>query len=247
MNKGWAPNLVKSMIPKKWKFVIGALRQPSYAEDGIIACRINDFLFADKFAHAYEAGKATGSWGEMELRWRVYVSCWAGQHAMRLPGDFVECGVNRGGMARAVMKYTNFSQSDKKFYLLDTYCGIPDELKNSSAKADFKYRECYEDVCKTFSQVPNARIIRGTVPSTLPKVDSRQIAFLSIDMNCARPEIAAAEFFWDRVVSGGVIVLDDYCYSEHFREQKVAFDDFSRRMDTEVMALPTGQGIIFKA
>jgi hypothetical protein len=65
-------------------------------------------------------------------------------------------------------------------------------------------------------------------------------------MNCAPPEVAAAQYFWDKIVSGGIIVLDDYCYSEHYRDQKLAFDAFSQRMNTEVMALPTGQGVIFK-
>jgi len=179
--------LLRAIVPKRWRSIAGTARRATYVEDGLIACRISDFLLDDKFARAYDAGKATGSWDDMDLRWRVYVSCWAGQHAMRLPGDFVECGVNRGGMASAVMKYTNFSQSDKKFYLLDTYCGIPDEMKSSSADVDFRYRECYVDVCKTFSQIPNVRIIRGAVPSTLEKVESHQIAFLSIDMNCAPP------------------------------------------------------------
>jgi O-methyltransferase len=234
------------ILLKRWKSVISTLRNATYAEDGLVACRISDFLFSGVFSHAYEAGKATGSWGDMDLRWRVYVCCWAGQHAIGLPGDFVECGVNRGGLASAVMKYTNFSESDKKFYLLDTYCGIPADLKKSSAKVDFNYPDCYEDVCKTFSQIPNAQIIRGAVPSTLPEVKSNQIAYLSLDMNSSGPEVAAALFFWDRIVSGGVIVLDDYCYSELFRDQKLAFDNLARRVNTQVLALPTGQGVVFK-
>lgn len=234
------------MVPQKWKSILGTLRHSTYAEDGIIASRNNEFLFAGKFARAYESGKATGSWGDMDLRWRVYVSCWAGRYAMNLPGDFVECGVNRGGMASAVMKYTNFTDSNKKFYLLDTYCGIPDESKSSAAALDFDYTECYDDVCKRFSQVPNARIVRGPIPSTLHEVASERIAYLSLDMNSAIPEIAAAEFFWDKIVGGGVIVLDDYCYSRHFVKQKMAFDKFSVQISTEVLALPTGQGIILK-
>jgi hypothetical protein len=36
------------------------------------------------------------------------VACWAAPDAKSIPGDFVECGVNRGGMARAVMECVNF-------------------------------------------------------------------------------------------------------------------------------------------
>jgi O-methyltransferase len=48
------------------------------------------------------------------------------------------------------------------------------------------------------------------IPDTLPQVKSDRICYLSIDMNNAAPEIAAAEYFEDRMISGGIIVLDDY-------------------------------------
>jgi len=174
------------------------------------------------------------------------VACWAAQHAKSLPGDFVECGVNRGGMARAVMEYVDFSTIAKKFYLLDTYCGIPDEMKHFSAPLAFNYSECFEEVKKTFAHFSNVQIIRGTVPMTLRHVESNQIAYLSIDMNCAEPEIATAEFFWDKISAGGVLMLDDYCYSEEYRLQNTAFNDFAKAHNVEVLALPTGQGLIFK-
>jgi O-methyltransferase len=238
--------LFKTIVPKRWRSFVNTAAHSTYTEDGLITCRINDFLFAEKFARAYETGKATGSWGEMDLRWRVYVCCWAAQYAMKLPGDFVECGVNRGGMASAAMKYAEFSESNKRFYLLDTYCGIPNHAKGSSADLELNYTECYEDVRRTFAHIPNVHVIRGAVPSTLPKVESSEIAYLSLDMNNSIPEVAAAEFFWERIVPGGVIILDDYCYSEHYKDQNLAFGNFSRRMDTQILALPTGQGLVFK-
>jgi hypothetical protein len=61
----------------------------------------------------------------MDPRWRVYTACWAASHAVNLPGDFVECGVNRGGMALTIMEYLNFNSLGKRFFLLDTYCGSP--------------------------------------------------------------------------------------------------------------------------
>jgi len=239
--------VLKKFVPRSVRNALQMTHGSEYAEDGLIASRITDFLFSGKFAGAYEVGKSTGSWGSGGLRWRVFVACWAAQHAKSVPGDFVECGVNRGGMARAVIEYVNFSSLDKKFYLLDTYCGIPDEMKCSSAPLAFEYAECFEDVKKTFAQFSNVQIIRGTVPMTLRHVESKQIAYLSIDMNCAKPEIASAEFFWDKMSAGGVLILDDYCYSEEYRAQNRAFNDFAKKRNVEVLALPTGQGLIFKS
>jgi len=84
------------------------------------------------------------------------------------------------------------------------------------------------------------------VPETLPQVCADKICYLSLDMNCAEPEIAAAEYFWPRLESGAVIVLDDYGYSDEYLRQKRAFDEFARAKEVQVLLLPTGQGLIFK-
>jgi O-methyltransferase len=219
--------ILKQLLPESVRRTLGIMQNSTYAEDGLIAARITEFLFSGKFDVAYRKGKSTGSWGTMDLRWRVFVACWAAQHAKSLTGDFVECGVNRGGMARAVVEYVGFSTLDKEFY-------------------PFDYTECFEAVKQTFAQFSNVRVIRGVVPNTLANVESDRVAYLSIDMNCVEPEIAAAEFFWERISPSGVIVLDDYCYSEHYGLQNKAFDEFARSHNVEVLALPTGQGLIFK-
>src|SRR6266576_2276311 len=197
-------NVLKKISPKFLRNIIRTVHASTYAEDGLVAERITEFLFSGRFNLAYQMGKSTGSWGTMDLRWRVFVACWAAQHATSIPGDFVECGVSRGGMARAVVEYVGFSNVDKTFYLLDSYSGIPEEMKYSSAQLPFEYSECFEAVKQTFARFSNVRVIRGIVPNTLPSVDSNRIAFLSIDMNCVEPEIAAAEFFWDKMSPGSV-------------------------------------------
>jgi predicted O-methyltransferase YrrM len=79
----------------------------------------------------------------------------------------------------------------------------------------------------------------------LSQVPAKKVAYLSIDMNCVMPEIAAAEYLWDRIVSGGVILLDDYGWQGAIA-QKRAFDEFAQKRNTLVLPLPTGQGVILK-
>ena len=64
-------------------------------------------------------------------------------------------------------------------------------------------------------------------------------------MNCVAPEIAAIEYLWDRIATGGVVLLDDYAFEQH-EEQQVQFDDFASRKGTTILTLPTGQGIMLK-
>ncbi len=220
----------------------------TYNRDGMATTHNSDFMQDSLFAEAYALGKDTGSWGEEDIQWRAYVACWAADKAKSLPGDFVECGVNRGGLSRTVMHYVNFDGLDKTFYLLDTFEGLSEKYISEREKVrgirPGGYEECYSAVRETFKGF-DVRIIKGTVPDTLSQVTTDEVCYLSIDMNCVEPEIAAAEFFWDKLVSGAVVVLDDYGWTQHY-EQKVAFDEFASIKGVRVLAMPTGQGLIFK-
>jgi O-methyltransferase len=64
-------------------------------------------------------------------------------------------------------------------------------------------------------------------------------------MNIVLPEIAAIEFFWDRIMPGAVVLLEDYGWSTH-TAQEAAFDEFTRARGTMILNLPTGQGLIVR-
>jgi len=81
------------------------VRNPSYAQDGLYTLHCADFMRDEHFAKAYAAGEATGSWSGAAVHWRVYVACWFAERASSLEGDLIECGVNRGGISRAIVSY----------------------------------------------------------------------------------------------------------------------------------------------
>lgn len=147
------------------------------------------------------------------------------------------------------MEYINFKSLPKTFYLMDTFEGFSEKyltLKDIKAgKSTDSYEPCYELVKNTFREFHNAEIIKGPIPDTLSKVKTRKVSYLHIDMNCMLPEIAAAEFFWDKLVSGAIIILDDYGHRGH-EEQQSAFDDFARSKGVKILAIPTGQGLIIR-
>lgn len=220
----------------------------TYCEDGLLTVHNCDFASDPRFAAAYAAGRATDSW-DRDIRWRTHVLCWAGAHASKLEGDFVECGVNRGGYSLAVMEYLGFEKLGRRFFLMDTFRGLVEEQITEAERANGidadRYVECHEAVQTTFAGYPNVRIVRGAIPATLGEVDAETVAYLHIDMNVVAPEISAAEHFWDRMPRGGVLVIDDYGFRKH-HQQKLAFDRFARERDVEVLSLPTGQGLILK-
>jgi O-methyltransferase len=227
----------------------GYREKPQYNQDGLATAHNCDFLKDALFLESYRLGEETGSWAGSQPVYRAYVAAWAAQRASRLAGDFVECGVNRGALSRMIVNYVKFDKLPKTFYLLDTYQGFAEQTLSDFEKQrhahSARYPDCYEAVVKTFAPFSNVKIVRGIVPDTLNKIPSTQIAYLSVDMNCAAPELAAVEYFWDRIVPGGMIVLDDYGFNLH-DEQKQGHDALGKKLGYTILAMPTGQGLIVK-
>jgi hypothetical protein len=230
----------------------------AYRADSMILTNKNlAALFESKFQRAYTRGLNSGhrlheAFGDINIEYRAYVVCWAAAHAAHLSGDFVECGVNTGIYALAICDYLDFNSLDKSFWLFDTYEGVPAaqaserERKLGRGGAENKaYPECYKLVKENFAPYPRVQLVRGLVPDTLTTVNIDRVAFLSLDMNIAHPEVSAIEHFWPKMVSGGAVVLDDYAWRDH-EEQHRAMDGFAHSVGVQILTLPTGQGLILK-
>jgi hypothetical protein len=187
----------------------------------------------------------------------VHVALWAAATAVRIPGDFVECGVNAGFVSSAIMHRLDWKNVPKRFYLVDTFCG-PVTAQYSSAEikagrltlaektiASGGYVTDTKRIRENFAEWPNATVIQGAVPQILPEVSVDRVAFLHLDMNCAYPERAALEFFWTRLTPGAVVLFDDYSYfgSAH---QAESVDAATAKLGVSVLSLPTGQGLVIK-
>jgi len=235
------------------------LQSADYVHDGLAVWNKNvSFLSDPKFQRAYARGqnsghKLTGSPHKpLHVEWRVHVLLSMAAHAAKLPGDFVECGVNTGVFSLSVCDYLDFDQLGKKFYLFDTYEGIPaDQMSEHEkslgriAESERYYEECFETAKRNFSEFKQAILIKGRVPDSLVAPESGSICYLSLDMNIAAPEIAALNFFWNKLSPGAPVILDDYGWKP-YRPQKTAIDEFAAAHGVAVCELPTGQGLMFK-
>lgn len=228
-----------------------------YIEDGLITVHSDMFREDPRFLQAYSRGVQSSRGFDPHFRWRVHTALWAAQTSLRVPGDFVECGVNAGFISSAIMQYLNWNRLGRQYYLIDTFSGpLLDQFSEQevrSARRDIAvaamnagaYVTDMERVLENFAEWPSATIIRGAIPEVLTTTPIQHVAFLHIDMNCERPEEAALEFFWDRLSPGAVVLLDDYAYMGHTC-QRMAIDRLARRLQSTVLALPTGQGLIIR-
>jgi SAM-dependent methyltransferase len=227
-----------------------------YDQDGLRSIHNHEFMDDPAFRKAYERGvRAAGD--DYRWHWRVHIGLWAAACAARLEGDFVECGVNRGFLSSAIMDYLNWDSLEKHFYLLDTFRGLDERFvspadrasgaveKNTKSLASGFYVQGIDEVRANFSQWKNVSLIEGPIPETLPQVRTDRIAYLHLDMNCSPPEVAAIQFFWERLVPGAFVLLDDYAYYGYL-SQKTAMDRFAQEKRIKILSLPTGQGLLVK-
>ncbi len=241
---------------KKNKNALAPKVESPYKHDGLYSIHNHDFMISSDFLTPYKRGiEAAGQ--DYQWYWRVHMGLWAARSSFRVAGDFVECGVNRGFLSSAIMKALDWDASGRTFYLLDTFAGLDDRFVSETEKVagvldrnarDINsgfYTKNLQEVINNFSEWKNIAIVAGTIPETLDKVTSEKIAFLHIDLNCALPEVAALECFWDRLQPGGLVLLDDYAYNG-YQSQKDAMDAWSKKTGAPIASLPTGQGLIVK-
>jgi len=248
-------SLIKALSAK---FGVGIFNlRGRYAQDGLFTVHSDDFRSDPAFKAAYARGVQAGRGADPGFEWRVHVACWAAHTALRVEGDFVECGVNAGFLSSAIMNKLRWNTLGRRFYLIDTFSGpvltqySPEEVRKQRLSIAEKALEAgayvtdMDRMRANFAEWTNAILVQGAVPEILEKVDFGPVAFLHIDMNCALPEQRALEFFWDRMPAGAVVLFDDYGYYGHDC-QRDAIDATVRDRGAEILSLPTGQGFIVR-
>ncbi|HEX5227003.1 MAG TPA: TylF/MycF/NovP-related O-methyltransferase [Bryobacteraceae bacterium] len=248
-------DLLRRMLAKAGYTVVN--RRWFYAADGLFTVHNDHFRHGAKFREAYRRGIQAADGADPDLEWRLHVALWAASAALRVPGDFVECGVNKGFISSAILQRLDWSRIPRHFYLIDTFSGpILSQFSEGEvgrgrrrvaedAIARGAYETDVERVRANFSEWPNALVVQGGIPEILPAVQVSRVAFLHLDMNCALPERAALEHFWPKLSPGGFVLLDDYAYRE-FEAQMESMDELAGVLGFEILSLPTGQGLIIK-
>lgn len=246
-------SLLQKLPPRAQWSVMAFLRPPvHFGDDVAVWKRRPPFTGDRRFEEAFVASTSFASEQvrQMDIRWRAYVCCWAARQALLTEGDFVECGVNTGVIAGTICRYLDFARLQRGFFLFDTYQGIPVDLARGAEQGRVHmYNQQYPDVWEVaranFHDFPNATLVRGRVPDTLPDSGVQKVAYLSIDMNIVAPERAALEYFWPILSPGGIVVLDDYGFIAH-EQQRLSADEFADAVGVPILPLPTGQGLLVK-
>lgn len=145
-----------------------------------------------------------------------------------IPGDFVECGVWRGGsslLVGLILKQRGIV--DRKVVLYDTFSGMPAPTEfdvDKYGRTGFQMMEdyaddngwCYaslSDVTHVFkSQDFNFEVefIEGDVMSTLQTHQPSCISLLRLDTDWYESTALEYELLYPNLSPGGVLIIDDY-------------------------------------
>ncbi|MEV3946306.1 MULTISPECIES: TylF/MycF/NovP-related O-methyltransferase [Streptomyces] len=187
----------------------------------------------------------------------------ATRHIVRhdIPGAVVECGVWRGGSMQACARtLLSLGEKDRDLYLFDTYEGMTpptaEDLRRDGRSAQElldaqgKDRPIWavaslEDVKEGFAGVPypeeRVHYVRGKVEDTVPGQAPEQIAILRLDTDWYASTRHELEHLYGRLVSGGVLLIDDYGYWQGSRQ---AVDEFLERTGERLLLLRMDEGRI---
>ena len=212
-----------------------------YLGDNLLTWGRNNSLFDDEaFRIAWESNVQNDA--DRAIAWRRYILACAAYHCAQLPGDFVECGVYRGTGIKTVIDYFGNKGFTKTFWGYDTFDYNPVESHSFAGQED----GLFDEIKKRFEGYDQVRLVQGLLPDSLIGNSPEKISYLHIDLNSAEFEIAVLEKLFERVVPGGVIILDDYEWGGIYREQKIAEDAWFEQFTHRVFPLPTGQGLVLK-
>jgi O-methyltransferase len=161
-----------------------------------------------------------------------------------IDGDFVECGVWKGGsiitMIKVLLSYGNI---EKNIYLYDTFEGMSEptindiDTKGLYAKdrlviedkeeswiwAKAVIDEVKNNIYSESYPIEKLHFIVGKVEDTLTKKKPEKIALLRLDTDWYESTKVELEELYDNVVKGGIIIIDDY---GHWKGCKKAVDEF---------------------
>jgi len=172
----------------------------------------------------------------------------------KVAGDFVECGVWRGGSSMlAAYSLLKFADSQRKIYLYDTFEGMPKPMEKdkllldgSSAINIWRHYQsgnidkfCFAGLDEVKNNMSLTRypqdnmiFVKGKVEATIPKVMPSKISLLRLDTDWFESTYHELHYLFPLLSKGGVLIIDDY---GHWSGAKEATDKYFRENNIHIL------------
>lgn len=139
-----------------------------------------------------------------------------------LSGAWAECGVYKGGTLITTALWMKSTGVQKKIWGFDSFEGLPEKSSidenHSTEKAWGHHSGGYKGVSYTHLLQKLSRLglsndvelVPGFFENSLPKAAGEKFSFVHLDCDLYNSYKTCLEFFYERMVQGGVILFDEY-------------------------------------
>jgi hypothetical protein len=170
---------------------------------------------------------------------------------INLSGDVVECGIFKGAsfVRFAMMREILGNPSSKKLIGFDSFGKFPKTnfkhdkkvLKDWTAVAGEHSisRKDLVDVLEHKNCNDNFDLVEGDIIETVPAYVNNhpelKISLLNLDTDVYEPAVTILNYLWPKIISGGVLILDDYGV---FPGETKAVDEYFAGSDIKIQKFP---------
>jgi hypothetical protein len=165
-----------------------------------------------------------------------------------VPGDTAECGCYEGATSYFICR----ERGHGPHHVFDSFAGLsqPDAKDTPAHASAFAWRagdlNVSEEIAREkLAEFPFVRFYCGWIPERFAEVADRKFCFVHIDVDLYQPTRDSLLFFYPRLEPGGMIVCDDYGFT-NCPGAKQACDEVVENIPERLIHLPTGQGLIIK-
>jgi hypothetical protein len=175
-----------------------------------------------------------------------------------LSNDFAECGCWKGHSTYIISSLLRDQGFANRFHVFDSFeGGLSDkspedqnklyvEDTDSIAHQKKVFSSNLEAVQETLTEFSFVDLYEGWIPDRFNEIEDRKFSFVHIDVDLYQPTLDSLEFFFPRLDTDGVVVIDDYGFSA-FPGAKQATDEFLKRNEHQMLyEIPTGGAFIIK-
>jgi len=156
---------------------------------------------------------------------------------MHLDGAMMECGCYKGvglHILCQTLKACDTAYKGENYYVIDSFEGLSELHKQDILSEEIRsktYICSLEQVKENLAEFPDITYYKGWIPPILNKIEARSYRFVHIDVDLYEPTQASLEYFYDKMVPGGLIVCDDF--NTDWRGAKKAIKSFIKKYNLE--------------
>ena len=177
---------------------------------------------------------------------------------LALEGMVAECGCFRG--LSSYLLCSTLQQADAAFdgrgyRIFDSFAGLSapsqeDAIEGEGAQVGRlrhmtragNFAASLDKVKAALSAFPRIEYFPGWIPAAFPKEDGVRYRFVHVDVDVYKPTRDSIEYFYPRLVPGGVIVCDDY----NWPGARQAIEEVCARVGVEFATTPYTQAYIVR-